>query len=66
MFLEAFKKRKIKVLGIILLDEHNHYKPLNSEDFQLNDDKDFGVNLIINEKEYPNTKLDKNFKIQTR
>lgn len=66
LFLDAFKGYKIKVLGIILLDEHNQYKPLISEDFQLNDDKGFGVTLIIDEKEYSNIKLDKNFKIQTR
>ncbi len=66
MFLKAFKEHKAKVLGIILLDEFNQYKPLIAEDFQLNNDEDFGVKMIIDGKEYPNIKIDKNFKIQTR
>ena len=66
MFLKAFKEHKAKVLGIILLDEFNQYKPLIAEDFQLDNAEDFGVKMIIDGKEYPNIKIDKNFKIQTR
>jgi len=66
MFLDAFKRKNIKVLGIALLDEQNHYKPLISTDFLLDDEKGYGVEIVIDDVEYSNVKLDKDFKFLTR
>jgi hypothetical protein len=61
--LKAFKQGDISVFGILMINNKDKGKSLFPEDFSVNTRKNFGVHVIVDNKDYANIRLDKKFKI---